>query len=339
VATDALWAAATLGYGPTSSEAIQTLLQPVFEHLATGAIDATPYQGPLYSITTDASPWRWNGGRLARFLGACKALGVDLQPQLVASWIKVYTNNVQGTYWSAGSHDWQAGGFWEMLPVLSVGMAYWGECEGGDKGGAAEVQDMLLGNLLERMERQADARYRFADAELREVWGLLLELADSRDKGWLAMTLGEVRCKGSRGSMLEVVIAQPWWESAESCREFVEHHLLPWLADTPAYYVPGSLIRNTEVMVERYGIQVPGLDAALAFEGQEEKDDFEDDDYYELYNNDIIIRGKWMMDGADSIDEAIEMLQNEIEGLKAYKEEGWELQEPIRDDYGFLRRE
>jgi hypothetical protein len=46
----------------------------------------------------------------------------------------------------------------------------------------------------------ADARYRFIDAKLREVWGLLLELAGSRDKGWLARSAGDVTagcCKRS----------------------------------------------------------------------------------------------------------------------------------------------
>lgn len=50
----------------------------------------------------------------------------------------------------------------------------------------------------------------------------------------------------------------------------------------------------------------------------------------------VCIRAKWTIDDAKTIDEAIEKLNGFIEYLKSLKEEGWELREPIYDDYGFL---
>jgi hypothetical protein len=50
----------------------------------------------------------------------------------------------------------------------------------------------------------------------------------------------------------------------------------------------------------------------------------------------MIIRAKWTIDGAATIDEAIEKLNDFIEHLRALKVEGWALREPIDDDYGFL---
>jgi hypothetical protein len=50
----------------------------------------------------------------------------------------------------------------------------------------------------------------------------------------------------------------------------------------------------------------------------------------------ICIRAKWTIDDAKTIDEAIEKLHGFIEYLKSLKEEGYELRDPISDDYGFL---
>ena len=50
----------------------------------------------------------------------------------------------------------------------------------------------------------------------------------------------------------------------------------------------------------------------------------------------MCIRAKWTIDGANTIDEAIEKLNDFIEYLRSLKEEGWKLREPIDDDYGFL---
>jgi len=50
----------------------------------------------------------------------------------------------------------------------------------------------------------------------------------------------------------------------------------------------------------------------------------------------ICIRAKWSMDNASTIDEAVIKLNDFIEYLKSLKNDGWELREPIQDDYGFL---
>lgn len=54
--------------------------------------------------------------------------------------------------------------------------------------------------------------------------------------------------------------------------------------------------------------------------------------------NNITIRAKWTMDSAKTLDECIERLQNYIKYLAELKEEGWELINPVDDDYGFLRK-
>ena len=50
----------------------------------------------------------------------------------------------------------------------------------------------------------------------------------------------------------------------------------------------------------------------------------------------VCIRAKCTIDDAKTIDEAVEKLNEFIAYLKTLKEEGWELREPISDDYGFL---
>jgi len=55
-------------------------------------------------------------------------------------------------------------------------------------------------------------------------------------------------------------------------------------------------------------------------------------------DNSITIRGKWQMDGAKTIDEAIVKLHEFIDYLREKKNEGWELREEINDDWGFLVR-
>jgi hypothetical protein len=56
----------------------------------------------------------------------------------------------------------------------------------------------------------------------------------------------------------------------------------------------------------------------------------------EVEEENICIRAKWSMDDASTIDEAVIKLNEFIEYLKSLKNDGWELREPIQDDYGFL---
>jgi len=64
--------------------------------------------------------------------------------------------------------------------------------------------------------------------------------------------------------------------------------------------------------------------------------DEETEEYNEEGENSICIRAKWTIDGAKTIDEAIELLNEFIRHLKYLKEEGWELRDEISDDYGHL---
>ena len=52
--------------------------------------------------------------------------------------------------------------------------------------------------------------------------------------------------------------------------------------------------------------------------------------------NEMLIRFKWLGDGASSIDDIIERLKAEISWYTKLKYDGWELQAPIVDDYGYL---
>ena len=53
-------------------------------------------------------------------------------------------------------------------------------------------------------------------------------------------------------------------------------------------------------------------------------------------SRDVTLRAKWQMDGARTLDEAVEKLLGFVEHIKALRDEGWRLRTPINDDYGFL---
>jgi hypothetical protein len=55
--------------------------------------------------------------------------------------------------------------------------------------------------------------------------------------------------------------------------------------------------------------------------------------------NHSIIRAKWQMDGAKTLDECIEYLKSFIAFIEELKKEGWELTEPVDDDYGHIKRD
>ena len=68
----------------------------------------------------------------------------------------------------------------------------------------------------------------------------------------------------------------------------------------------------------------------------EDYDDYDSEDQDALFENEITIRAKWTMDGAETLDQAIEYLHSFADGLAEYKAEGWELRDTVGDDYGFL---
>jgi len=85
--------------------------------------------------------------------------------------------------------------------------------------------------------------------------------------------------------------------------------------------------------------EMPGLvdEEEYAEEPEEDGDDVEgDEDEDEEEDEDYIIRAKWQMDGAATLDEAIEKLRDFIEYLDVLKKDGWELRQPVEDDYGYI---
>jgi hypothetical protein len=82
-----------------------------------------------------------------------------------------------------------------------------------------------------------------------------------------------------------------------------------------------------------------GVDGINAIEEEVEEVE-EEDDYDYVYDpeNNGSIRGKWQMDGAETLDEAIVKLQDLIAYIRTLQEEGWELTDAIGDDYGHIRR-
>ena len=52
-----------------------------------------------------------------------------------------------------------------------------------------------------------------------------------------------------------------------------------------------------------------------------------------------ILRGKWVYDGSESIDDMIECLQREIKLLTDLKKDGWYVTHKVNDDYAFIRRD
>ena len=58
---------------------------------------------------------------------------------------------------------------------------------------------------------------------------------------------------------------------------------------------------------------------------------------YDDYDDDCeTIRAKWMLDGCETIDQIIEVLESTIDYYKDLKNKGYVLKEAIVDDYGFI---
>ena len=49
-----------------------------------------------------------------------------------------------------------------------------------------------------------------------------------------------------------------------------------------------------------------------------------------------VIRAKWLMDGATTLAEAATKLREYANELDQLARDGWTLEQPIEDDYGFL---
>jgi hypothetical protein len=53
-------------------------------------------------------------------------------------------------------------------------------------------------------------------------------------------------------------------------------------------------------------------------------------------DNTCILRGKWLYDGSRSVDDMITALEKEIMLLKHLKDDGWEVDDEVVDDYAYL---
>lgn len=49
-----------------------------------------------------------------------------------------------------------------------------------------------------------------------------------------------------------------------------------------------------------------------------------------------VIRGKWIFEGAETLEAAAESARQAADRLQELHDAGWTLQAPIEDDYGFL---
>ena len=67
-----------------------------------------------------------------------------------------------------------------------------------------------------------------------------------------------------------------------------------------------------------------------------DKDEELDEEWDEEHQ--MIVRAKWSMNDAKTLSEAAEMLKSFAGYLKKLEKEGWQLESPVCDDYGFLRK-
>lgn len=59
---------------------------------------------------------------------------------------------------------------------------------------------------------------------------------------------------------------------------------------------------------------------------------------YRAVAEERIERAKWIFDGASTIQEMTSRLRARADQLRELANEGWELQEPVQDDYALLQR-
>jgi hypothetical protein len=75
-------------------------------------------------------------------------------------------------------------------------------------------------------------------------------------------------------------------------------------------------------------------DVLATLDNQSEEDDFIDEDDNE---STFVIRGKWILDGSDTLLDAAAMARDYADFLESLHEEGYELVKSIEDDYGFAK--
>lgn len=87
---------------------------------------------------------------------------------------------------------------------------------------------------------------------------------------------------------------------------------------------------------ELEGESVVELGAEAGAASRDGSNDEAEDDSEPDFENDMTIRAKWTMDGAETLDQAIEQLRGFADYLAQLKSDGWVLNGGIADDYGSL---
>lgn len=52
-----------------------------------------------------------------------------------------------------------------------------------------------------------------------------------------------------------------------------------------------------------------------------------------------VVRAKWTMDESETMDEMAERLEQKAEYIRELKEEGWELEDSVQNDYAIIVRD
>ena len=78
------------------------------------------------------------------------------------------------------------------------------------------------------------------------------------------------------------------------------------------------------------------FEAIISHFSEDDEDNLTGHTAVEDVEEEEIVRGKWILEGASSMTQMIDNLKNFIEYMKQLQESGFELAYPIEDDYGYL---
>lgn len=70
-----------------------------------------------------------------------------------------------------------------------------------------------------------------------------------------------------------------------------------------------------------------------------EENEVDDEEHEFDPEHEETIRSKWLMDGATTLSGAADKLRKAADDLVALETDGWQLIEPIADDYGHIEKE
>ena len=94
----------------------------------------------------------------------------------------------------------------------------------------------------------------------------------------------------------------------------------PHMACPPSAQPPAAVVQASQVVRAMLGLD-------------------EDPDNEDLDNRpEILIRAKWTIDGCGTLEEAAKRLEAEAAWYRKLAADGWELDQEVADDYGFLHQ-